>query len=441
MIERLTPKTETQAPNTETKKPSTRAKANKRHCTEELVQRLPLATKEELYVIYRDEKQDGLSVLCTQSTRTYRATFRLDGKQVTKKIGRVGIMKLEDARKRVISYLSQANDDIDPRKPKPSQLTFGHVATEFIEQYCKTNMRAWDQVENLLTNNCEALWSKPIDKVTKRSIRDVTDPIANKDGHHAKARALYAHIRSMLAWAHEAEYVKTNVLYGAKDPGYEQTVRDIVYSDDEIKLFWKAADQLEDVYESAYVKLLILLASRKTALAAMKWCDLDNRDDPKVWVTPFEFTKSKKKQKKRTQSGKKRVYVTPLPALAQRILKGLPKGNSPEARVFPTLTLIKSKAGRYEFNHWYLLHRMLDKGSPHIIPHACRHTCATWLESKDHSEFEVGLVLNHSSSSITGDYKHGNTRGFVSKLKLDLLSEWATHVESLITPQGVALLR
>jgi hypothetical protein len=63
MIERLTPKTETETPNTETKKPSTRAKANKRHFTEELVQRLQLSNKEELYVIYRDEKQDGLSSL------------------------------------------------------------------------------------------------------------------------------------------------------------------------------------------------------------------------------------------------------------------------------------------------------------------------------------------------------------------------------------------
>jgi hypothetical protein len=68
------------------------------------------------------------------------------------------------------------------------------------------------------------------------------DPIATKDGHHAEARALYADIRSMLAWAHEREYVKIKVPYCAKDPGYEQTARDIVYDADEIKLFWKAAD-------------------------------------------------------------------------------------------------------------------------------------------------------------------------------------------------------
>jgi hypothetical protein len=46
------------------------------------------------------------------------------------------------------------------------------------------------------------------------------------------------------------------------------------------------------------------------------------RVESRLWTTPHEFTKSKKKQQKKTLSGKKRVYVTPLPALAIRILKG-----------------------------------------------------------------------------------------------------------------------
>jgi hypothetical protein len=180
MVEQLTPKTVTDPksnPETTTKR-STRDKATKLFFREDVLARLPLATKDELSRIVWDTKTTGLSVLLSQSTRTYRATFKLDGKQVTVKLGRVGEMKVEDARKRVVTYRGQANEGIDPRKPKPSVITFGHVVTEFIEQYCKTDMRAWDQVENLLTNSCEALWSKPIDRVTKLAIRDITDDIA-----------------------------------------------------------------------------------------------------------------------------------------------------------------------------------------------------------------------------------------------------------------------
>jgi len=74
----------------------------------------------------------------------------------------------------------------------------------------------------------------------------------------------------------------------------------------------------------------VLLAPRKTALAGMRRSDLDDIDNPTLWTTPFELTKSKK------SASKKRVYLTPLPALAQRIVKGLPKGGE---RLFPTLRI------------------------------------------------------------------------------------------------------
>jgi hypothetical protein len=55
----------------------------------------------------------------------------------------------------------------------------------------------------------------------------------------------------------------------------------------------------------SYVKLLVLLAPRKTALAGMRRSDLDDIDNPTLWTTPFELTKSKK------SASKKRVYLTP----------------------------------------------------------------------------------------------------------------------------------
>jgi hypothetical protein len=49
----------------------------------------------------------------------------------------------------------------------------------------------------------------------------------------------------------------------------EQRTRDRVYSDDEVTAIWKAVDQLDKV-EGAFVKLLLLLAPRKTALACLR---------------------------------------------------------------------------------------------------------------------------------------------------------------------------
>ena len=69
--------------------------------------------------------------------------------------------------------------------------------------------------------------------------------------------------------------------------------------------------------------------------------------------------------------------------------------------------------------------------------HAWRDTIATFLQNAGHSKWERGLVLNHAESGVTADYSHG----YPLKLKLELLTKWADHVEGLVQPQGVALLR
>jgi integrase len=161
---------------------------------------------------------------------------------------------------------------------------------------------------------------------------------------------------------------------------------------------------------------LILLAPRKTALANMRWADI--KDD--VWITPFEFTKSKKTAKPRT-------YQTPLTPLAVRILAGLPRDGE---RVFVGVPMQpKSDLGQ----------QLTRSGGPENFNYHCvRHTLATHMQNRGHSEFEIGLVLNHAGSGgVTGHYTHGHAMD----LKRKLLGEWSDHVESVVTPTGAALLR
>jgi hypothetical protein len=45
---------------------------------------------------------------------------------------------------------------------------------------------------------------------------------------------------------------------------------------------------------------------------------------------------------------------------------------------------------------------------------------ATWLEKQGHSEWERGLVLNHSDSGVTAGYSHG----YPLDRKRELLEKW-----------------
>jgi integrase len=405
----------------------TKGAPNRRRFTEENVRRLELPADGQ--VVWWDEKTTGLSVLLSQKTRTYRCTFILHGKKISDKIGRVGEVKLEDARKQVIRWRGQASLGTDPRHEKAGKETFGDVVERFITDYCKANQRTWDQTERALKVNCEKWWSKPIDTITSKDVHQLLDGFA-REGHPYKARNTRVMLRKLYAWAKTRQLVKAQLIEGPDD--YERRHRERVYSDDEVKTIWRAADKLNPM-ESAFVKLLVLLAPRKTALACMRRSQWDNSTDPTVWTTPHELTKSRK----RLRDPRKRcIYVTPLPLLAIRILKGIPRDTDPDV-VFPGLSVYTTKSGHPKLNTQTIVDRLQQHGFKGFVPHACRHTISTFLENEGHSEFERGLVLNHAGTSVTAGYSHG----FAGKLKLELLTKWSDHVERLVMPAGVTLLR
>jgi integrase len=407
-----------------------RAKAKKTTLTELGLRRLkPPKEGQRLYWDTGSKGQLGLSVLVSAGgTKTYRSTFYLHGKRIDRKLGRVGEMDLTQARELTRGDRKQAAEGNDPRQPaRQDKQSLGYVVEEFIEHYAKPRQRTWDQTANILRNNCRPLLAKPMESITKQEVRDLLHGFI-ADGHPYKAGVTYRWLKKLWRWAAQWDYV-TSPMMEAVSIEYEKRERDRVYSDAEIKSCWHAADQLNPV-EGAYIKLLILLAPRKTALACMCRSHLDDADNPTLWTTPHELTKSKK------SSAKKREYKTPLPPLAQRILKGLTRNDS--NLLFPGLTVCTTMGGRPRFLGNRVTQRLVEHGAPaDFAYHAWRHTLATFLEDAGHSEWERGLVLNHSSDGVTAGYSHGHPLD----LKRKLLGDWADHVEALVSPQGAALLR
>jgi integrase len=177
------------------------------------------------------------------------------------------------------------------------------------QQWCIPNQRRWTDTKRILTNNFRDWHDRPFTEISKSDARTVIRQFI-ADGHAAKAAVSLAWIRKLWRWASAEEIVPAAIMdLGITVP---KRSRDRVYNDDEIKAIWHAADGLDDTAKGTFFKLLVLLAPRKSALSAMKWTDL--KDDGRLWITPWESVKAKK------SSNRKRTYLTPLPALAQRIL-------------------------------------------------------------------------------------------------------------------------
>lgn len=351
-------------------------------------------------------------------------------------------MTLQKARALTAEYRNKAQEGIDPRPLRlngkqaqrkqerertaasASGTLYRDVVAQFIELYAKPRQRSWDDTQPVLVKNCAIWLDRDIKTITEGDAQALIDSYA-AEGHGPKAEVTLAWLRKLWRWAFKRKFITAPIM-DTVEVEYEKKARDRRYSEDEIAAIWEAADKLDPI-EGGYVKLVLLLAPRKRELALMRRSDLDNAESPTLWTTPFEHTKARKK----TSTTRQRVYLTPLPRLAQRILMGLINGDGD--RVFPTLPIYSTAAGRQWFDSNRLIKRLTKHGAPQDFTfHACRHTLATWLHERGHSDWECGLVLNHSSTgSVTGaHYLHSTAL----ELKAKPLTKWAEHVEGLTQP-------
>lgn len=374
-------------------------------------------------MLYWDTGQKGLHILSSAGgTKSFRSMFNVNGKWKTRSIGRFGeltddgkLINVEWAREQLAQDKKLARKGIDPRvntRSKGPVITLETIINRFIELYAKPRQRTWVQTEQLLKKNCAAWLDKQIDQITKEHVYDLLDRFIEEE-HPAKARVTLAWLKTLWRWAYKRDLVSAPIME-AVEINYEiEEQNHRVFTDNEIKAVWHAAEILDPV-EGAYIKLLVLLAPRKTALAGMRYSELDDTNYPTLWTTPFERTKSRKTSKCQ------RVYLTPLPPLAQRILKSVPHRHN--ELVFP------GRRDRTPLSpSGPLKRKLVAAGVPDDFAfHTIQHTVVTWLQNEGYSEYERRLILNHSG---TGTVTSDCSQGYPIELKRTLLAKWADHVE------------
>ncbi len=356
-------------------------------------------------------------------------------------LGRYGAdLTLGQARTKAIKERGRITEGADPvgerKAARATSLmpdaTFEKALDSFIDKYAKPRQRTWKETDRTLRVNCAGWLDKPLSTITETDVYELLDGFIAR-GHDAKARITLAWLRTMFRWAAKRKIV-AHSLMDQIEIEIERKVRKRSYASNEVKAIWKAATKL-DPMEAGFVKLVILLGVRKSELAGMRHSEFDDSDKPTLWTVPHERTKTRKSQKE------ERVYLVPLPKLAQRIIKALPRLD--DDLVFPGRGTAKptvngKKAPRKPLVPGMDLKAKVRKqsGVADWTYHTCRDTISTWLQGEGHSKYERGLVLNHAESGVTADYSHG----YSVDLKRRLLEKWADHVARTVQPEGAILL-
>jgi hypothetical protein len=222
-------------------------------------------------------------------------------KSVRLKVGDFPTMSLSKARQRARALLVEMQDGGDPRARMAEEAraaaaekasTFGVVAESFIARHVASKRTARD-IEARIRRELIPRWGeRPIASITRADVIALIDEIVDR-GHPEAARQALVYVRRLFGWAvprYALQHAPTDHL-SAKDLVGAKTPRQRVLSDSEIALIWRATEGPEAAYYGPYIRLLLLLGVRRTALGRATWLEFDDLDAGR-WIIPSQRSKS-----------------------------------------------------------------------------------------------------------------------------------------------------
>lgn len=361
-----------------------------------------------------DGKAQGLYLVVQPSgAKSWALRYRFNGLPKKLTFGRYPAIDLATARRRAAEALGRAVAGEDPAAAKQAQRRAAkaereaegdlveRVVEQFVERHCKPNTRDWRFTEQMLGKEVVPRWrGKRLSQVSRAQVHDMLDEIVDR-GAPIRANRVFAQLRKMCNWAVSRGIIERSPCGGLVAPSQE-TRRDRLLSDQEVRLAWRAFEEVGWPF-GPIGKLLLLTGGRRDEVASMRWGELDLA--AKTWTLPKERTKNK------------REHVVPLSEQALEVIELLPRIEGGDGLVFTTTgqtpvsgfsrakraidgaILEQLRGGSGDDKH----NGVVEAAAvPHWTLHDLRRTAATNLQKLGVRLEVTEAVLNHASGSRGG---------------------------------------
>jgi integrase len=366
--------------------------------------------------------------------KVYRVKTRIDGVQVPTTIGSAAVFSLGEANKAAREFLRQAAEGINPvaqRRQRQAEeaAVVAALFDRYLRQHASKRMCAEYYAETkraIERDVLPTLGELPIDKLTRRQIRDVIDAIAERAAPYAAHVLRY--FGAFLGWVVRQDILESNPAAGIPDPDTrrkEERERDRWLDDSEIPLFWFACNKVGGVFGPPF-RLLLLLGPRRDELIQSPWSEWDL--DRQTWVLPGP----------RDKNGEGRDTHLAEPALA--ILRSLPRLRPAD----PTEHLFSTTGGTPVSGYDSALKRvraemtaMAGRPIQHFTLHDLRRTIASGMAELGVAESIVDRVLGHRSARGVSAVARIYNRSTYARERRDALELWSRHIVTLVKPRAI----
>jgi integrase len=269
-----------------------------------------------------DAKIGGLFLIVQPSgAKSWALRYRVAGRTRKLTIGAYPTIDLSTARKRAQEAAGEIASGYDPaaqkRAARVAQMAANasagsveNIAASFVQKHlAKKTKPSWaKEAERLLRVEIVSKWARRnLAEITRADVRRLLDDIAERAP--ITANRTLAIFRKLCNWAVSQQLILTSPCAGIEAPSDEHS-RERVLSDDEIRLAWRAFDQVGPPF-GPIGKLLLLTGARRDEVAGMHWAEIDFAK--RTWMLPRERTKNS------------RPHAIPLCDAAIRVLENVPR--------------------------------------------------------------------------------------------------------------------
>jgi integrase len=239
-------------------------------------------------------------------------------------------------------------------------------------------------------------------------------------GKPVTANRVRAHLSKLFNWCMERDILEASPMAGVKAP-VKEVSRDRVLSDDEVRWFWQACEEVGQPWD-AFGKLLLLTGQRRSEAAEIS--DKEIKDG--VWHLSPDRTKNK------------RAHTVPLSQPAIAVLDAVERIKGRSGYIITTTG--ETPISGFQKTRLNIAEHMAaiaekERGEaveiPHWTFHDLRRTAATGMARLGIPVRVTEAVLNHVSGSGGGIVAVYQRHDFADE-KRQALESWAVAVQDIL---------
>jgi integrase len=334
-----------------------------------------------------DTQQPGLCLRITKAGGKSFVYYRkIDGRPERITLGRLGSLRLDDARKAVANHEGSRalgkNPAAERRQARVRGVTVGELMKAWMQAAKARGLRSLTAEHRLWELHIQSkLEKKEAASITTLGVEKLIHRIGEK--HPRTANKVHNLLRRLWNHAIKQGILESNPCHGVTR--FNEQPRDRVLSQDELQRLLVALEKEPEPWRS-YFSLLLFTGARRASVAAIRWQDIDLKGG--VWNLPAWASKNKK------------ALSIALVPVAVDVLKKIERMD--DTWIFPA----NSRSGHIETptKAWERVKKHADLRDVRI--HDLRRTLGTTLAINGASAHIIAKALGHKSLASAAAYVH-----------------------------------